>query len=681
LSAFRFFEWLEKDYFITGCPLAMCWLLLAPTKEELQIAPRMAEAALTPEYGSCYIAIHAWFDEMKKLPAAAADASRSIFFFSGHGLEQIEDRQFLLPSDYEPPRNVEQALITGNLARGLKRLRVPLHFLFFDACRTDYDKRSEYAPLTGTQVLNEPTQNTINKNSKVSTIHASAAGMTSWSPDAKIGLMSVFSQALIEGLRAKGLKPECNPEKCFVYLRLLEPFMEVRMPEILRSQYRSGESQQPRIRGDQVLREVTELSSTQPEDWLPPFAPGPTADLGGPPLPISGDAIGISAQGATSGRIITDDEMQTYLGRARLYSFGTKTWLSDGSVQIVNLRREQGTNFYQFDIRLPRALKGQLYWFELSNGLQTVGCALPLDSVEQTVFHARALAISQATVLVSVALVNFNVTLSEDAPGFLREAMQLWWKSEKGILSFADLQTSFLQTRFAELQSEIERSRTSALAAIITASTLSRTAQWELLGTWARSLTSPNFDTTDGAVLWTERCLQRREGSAVEPLKYFMLLDSSALPILSHTISLALRHAEYFGSIKSLPDSFKTAIVRIHRRLAGAVGTFRPGGLFGCFMGRMGQLGPETIAPPTIHDEFRRALSRAVVASPSGVRKTLLRHLRQEQIEEATVSGEVEILRAFQKALQEVETLRALQRARQKDAATEAREAKTTAES
>jgi hypothetical protein len=59
---------------------------------------------------------------------------------------------------------------------------------------------------------------------------------------------------------------EIATAKCFVYLRLLEPFMEVRMPEILRLQYRSLESQEPRIRGDQVLKEITELSSPQP--WI-----------------------------------------------------------------------------------------------------------------------------------------------------------------------------------------------------------------------------------------------------------------------------------------------------------------------------------------------------------------------------------------------------------------------------
>src|SRR5262249_43420424 len=161
---------------------------------------------------------------------------------------------------------------------------------------------------------------------------------------------------------------------------LLEPFMETRMAEILKSQYRSGESQEPRVRGDQVLKEVTELTGPQPYDWLPPSAPEPTPDLGGPTLPFSGDAIGISVQGATPGKI-RDDEMQAYLDGARLYSLSTKQWLPDGNIEIANFRREQGTDVFQFDIRFPKVARGKLYWFQLSNGVQTVGCGLPVDLV------------------------------------------------------------------------------------------------------------------------------------------------------------------------------------------------------------------------------------------------------------------------------------------------------------
>ena len=613
LSAFRFFEWLENQYFVSGCPLAMCWLLLAPTEAELKLAPRMAQAPLSPDFKFCDKVIHAWFDEMKNLPESAAVESRSIFFFSGHGLEQIEDRQFLLPKDYEPARNVERALTTENMTRGLKRLKVPLHFLFLDACRKDYDKASDYAPALGTTVLNE--RGAINGNCKVSTFFASAAGTTAWSPDVTSGVMSVFSQALIEGLKANGLKPVCNPEKCFIYLSLLQPFMEVRMPEILRVQYHSSESQQPRVRGDLVLKEITELSGPQPQDWLPPKPPAPHLDLGGPALPGLGEAIGIPLRAGTAGKI-SDDEMRAYLAGARVYNFSSKAWLPDGSIEITNLRRKQDTHLYEFDVRIRKAPKGQLYWLELSNKVQTVGCALPVDLVEQTVFHASVHAASRP-----LAVVGLDITLSENSSGLLRSAMQLWQRSDKGLLTLSDLQTSFLQTPFTEIRSGIERHTVSSLGSMITASILSRTAQWKLLGDWARALTTDNPKMTDGAILWAERCLRQDDGPVIEPLKYFMLMDTGILPILSHTISLALRQAEYYSSINTLPDPFKAAISRIHRRLARAVGTFRPGGLFASFIGKVGQVSFETIAAPAVVDEFRVGLSRAALKAPVRVVK------------------------------------------------------------
>ena len=233
LSAFRFFEWLEKDYFITGCPLAMCWLLLATGESGTGTGTADVRGFSRPRVRGVRHGHPRVVDDEMDISAVAAAESRSIFFFMGHGLEEIEDRQFLLPRDYEPARNVERAMTTDNLASGLKRLKVPLHFMFLDACRSDYDKRSEYPSLKGTAVLNAATPKTINKTSRVSTFYASAAGSTSWSPDLRVGSLSVYSQALIEGLRARGLKPECDPDKCYVYMRLLEPFMATRMPEIL----------------------------------------------------------------------------------------------------------------------------------------------------------------------------------------------------------------------------------------------------------------------------------------------------------------------------------------------------------------------------------------------------------------------------------------------------------------
>jgi hypothetical protein len=625
----------------------MCWLLVAPSKEELQIAPRMAQA-LSPDFAGCDKTINAWFDEMKNLPEPAAKESRSIFFFSGHGLETIEDRQILLPRDYEPARNVDRALSSENISKGLKDLKVPLHFLFLDACRKDHDKLSEYTTLTGTKVLNEPSNKRINPICKVPVFYASAAGTTAWSPDPTKGDVSVFGQSLLEGLKANGLKPDCNTGTCFIYIHLLQPFMESRMREILRIRYRSSESQEPRVRGDLTVKPVTELSGPQPQDWLPK-GPEPHLDLGGPSLPGSGEAIGIPLQANTPGKI-SDDEMRAYLDGARVFNFSSKAWLPDGSIEITNLRHELDTNLYEFDIRIRKAAKGQLYWLELSNKIQTVGCALPVDWVEQTVFHASLHAASRP-----LAVTSLYITLSENSGGLLRQAMQLWQRSDRGILTLSDLQTSVLRMPFIELRSGIESHTVSSLGSMITASILSQTAQWKLLGEWVLALTTANPKMTDGAILWAERCLRQDEGPAIEPLKHFMLLDTATLPILSYTVSLALRQAEYYSSMNKLPDPFKAAISRIHRRLARAVGTFRPGGLFASFIGKAGQVSSETLAPPSVVDEFREGLSRAALKAPGRMARRVT--LQRQQEEESSFGAVTEAERALQKMMEyETET-------------------------
>ena len=79
---------------------------------------------------------------MQGLDSLVCEKSRSIFFFSGHGLEVTQDMQILLPSDYlsPPNRNVNMAISTYNLHYGLQALPMPEHFLFLDACRNDNDE-------------------------------------------------------------------------------------------------------------------------------------------------------------------------------------------------------------------------------------------------------------------------------------------------------------------------------------------------------------------------------------------------------------------------------------------------------------------------------------------------------------------------------------------------------------
>src|ERR1700683_5574610 len=78
-TALRFFEWLASAYQWTDCPIAKCWLLLAPTPLELAAIPHMNRNARLPDFESCQDALLSWHKTMSELPAKAAKRSRSVF--------------------------------------------------------------------------------------------------------------------------------------------------------------------------------------------------------------------------------------------------------------------------------------------------------------------------------------------------------------------------------------------------------------------------------------------------------------------------------------------------------------------------------------------------------------------------------------------------------------------------
>ncbi len=275
-TAYGFLKWLEAGYRRTGSPLAKCWVLLAPTAEERAANPSLSLNIIEPTFNNCDQVLRDWYLEMARLSAESAAKSRSLFFFSGHGLEIIEDRQILLPSDYlGPGLPIDRAISTQNISRGLKSLRVPTHFLFLDACRNDHDNLGQFTPLDGTKILNEPSNKAINPDCLVPIFYGSAAGQQAFGPkDPKLG-SSMLGQALVEGLRANGLEPDCTTGICYIDLHVLRPFVQNRIAEIARTQYKSPVIQRVRVRGDQTEEAVTEVTPPQPEGGQKPSGPPP----------------------------------------------------------------------------------------------------------------------------------------------------------------------------------------------------------------------------------------------------------------------------------------------------------------------------------------------------------------------------------------------------------------------
>ena len=126
---------------------------------------------------------------------------RSLFFFSGHGMERRQNYQVLLPGDYlrPPGRLMNNTISTPNLADSLSYLaRVSSHVLLLDGCRNDIEK---LRGATGASILNDNQTIAVNPLFEKAALYATASGLRAYSP--KSGGLSLFGQALLDGLSNK----------------------------------------------------------------------------------------------------------------------------------------------------------------------------------------------------------------------------------------------------------------------------------------------------------------------------------------------------------------------------------------------------------------------------------------------------------------------------------------------
>ncbi len=556
----------------------------------------MGQCAAEPTFTGCESAIQEWFAEMAALPAGAAANSRSVFFFSGHGLEVIEDRQLLLPSDYlRPGTPIDRALSTQNLSRGLKALNVPLHFLFLDACRNDHNNLGKFAPLEGTRVLDEPSNAAINPDSFVPIFYGSASGTQALQPNNPALGPSLFGQALLEGLEARGLAPECKSGICYVFLHVLRPYVNNRIAEIVRTQYNSTVTQRVRVRGDQTEEAVTEV-------------PPPVAALAPPPPPAAPEftakAMPVRPLMAKLRPGASDfNEAHDYFGSERitdmwqramrLYDYGRQEWMPSGDVEVSNLRRAEDTSTFEFDLTIPGATLGGMYWLQVEDEVQALGCGLPIDWFPGTRFRIEM----DLPHRERREAARFDVSLSAENGEYLSAAAAMWRTYNEVSARQAESEFSFLIPAHAdELQFLVFNKRYSPLAATIAGAILLRARRWDKLKDWLRNLANIAPEIPDAAILRAEQCLrQPRAQSVEEALEYFLRLDNGPLPVLVETLGYALRQAEDFLKDERVGASARAVVERLHQRLKRAVGMFRTGGLIATFAGPKGLLNPDTI--------------------------------------------------------------------------------------
>jgi hypothetical protein len=206
LTAYRVFEWLNDRYVFSEWPVVRVRLLMSPlrkgvghaTADELNDCdPSICAHAPEASFANCKEALENWYSDMEALQPPAK--GRSLFFFSGHGIERRMNYQVLLPSDYMAPpgRLMNNALSTPNIADSLPFLQcVASHVLLLDGCRDDVDK---LRGATGAAILNDSPAHKANPLFEKGALYATAFGLRAYSP--KSGKLSLFGQALLEGLQ------------------------------------------------------------------------------------------------------------------------------------------------------------------------------------------------------------------------------------------------------------------------------------------------------------------------------------------------------------------------------------------------------------------------------------------------------------------------------------------------
>ncbi len=198
-TAAHVFNWLRTDFHYEDLPVVWALLLLSPSAEE---DAEFRTTGLThydhPDYARMRLAIQRWTAAVPKQAPASAQ-SRSVFFFSGHGVG-ANRTPVLLPADYLDPQfgdpQLENCFSARELQRWMTENPVGEHLALLDACRNEFSPLAEKASSAhGAFPVNPPN----------APAPRAAATLTSTSPNMVAYQfpgqpLTLFGQAVLEAL-------------------------------------------------------------------------------------------------------------------------------------------------------------------------------------------------------------------------------------------------------------------------------------------------------------------------------------------------------------------------------------------------------------------------------------------------------------------------------------------------
>lgn len=633
LTAYEFFEWVSKEYHIDGSPIAKVWLLLSPTKNELKYKPQLAVNSLPATFANCQHAIGNWWAQMSNLNKKAAQNSRSIFFFSGHGLEIHYEQQILLPSDYlhPPAQNWDEAISTQNIRNGLASLLVPRQFFFIDACRNDH-RELRKKKITGSKILREDEAALANPALIAPVLYATASGQQAFQqPEPDKGL-SLYGRALLDGLAGKPdieLKPQ--DQRWSVNLYSLQSFVTGRVNDMLK--VASEEVIQPiKLSGLVDNQAITyigldQINTTHPVDRLASAADMQLLVAAGArtshersdsvarqmdegyalKIKLSNDLTrNVWANDFSRGHELFGSEhvTQVWSQQIRVFELSRKNWLDYADMfQIHEISRSYDTRHYQVELSISNH-DPIGHWIELVDTTgASHGCVLPGDR------YVTPRYVLEFDVPYSdndgrpISRLEAYLSVHNQEP--LASAARLWLRYRTaditGAIEF--ISHSALGNQLGELESmtamagdmheleELVRHKLqSPLAATIAALTLLRANRLDLLHTWLRNLANWCEERTDGPALWAEQLIRQatdRKQSAKDAAYYLIKLNERGLPHTNEGFSYAAAMTERLlqASKLDISDSVKQELIVLQEKINNVMPYFMPGGLYASFTG------------------------------------------------------------------------------------------------
>jgi hypothetical protein len=630
LTAYRFFRWLRSGYVLDGWPVARVRLLMSPlrngvgkaTTDELEgcdatICTHAPEAS----FENCKRAIENWYADMEALHPPAT--GRSLFLFSGHGMERRQNYQVLLPSDYlrPPGRLMNDAISTPNLADALSYLgSVSSHVLLLDGCRNDIDK---LRGASGAKILNDEQPIAVNPLFEKGALYATASGLRAYSP--KSGGLSLFGQALLDGLSNK---PEPTLDEAPIELtrrghvatieiNKLASYMKGRVAALVKAARESVV---------QVVR--SEVASSDPGKPIEltelPLTPSFSLDVTRrPPDPRAPDAwfreryqpaqkaVVAAADASRQEHVdrfhaIFGSEAITYpwLDKLKIIGLSTNRSSDHTAVKILSSAQANMPRLHRLQVHFYVATHdpiGHLMSIENERGRRFC-CILPSD-VDNPIFQLE-IDVEDSD------YINFATYLSPQSGGTTGLIAAAWGQLRaRDPLAAArrlevDHTAETLTRAFRDGEETLRLKLRAPLAAAVATVLLLKGNQFDRMHDWARNLANWFPTNPDGVVLWTEQCRRMAAHSPLDPalIPWFVReLSLRSLPFTADGFGLAADLVTDIvrGRLKS-DDATRTVARALASRLDAAAPYFRDIGLFSTFAGFPADWNPALVLGPPV---------------------------------------------------------------------------------